>query len=128
MKPNPSLDQLSRQKSPRLKKNLTGYFSQDLLVVTMSCMNRGNLTLAMKDLTASFFASGACSHWNAVNRYSSFRTSAASRGEFRNPVRVQYTEVISGSRLASAVGVLGRDDEMRHSLLGERGHVVFLRR
>jgi hypothetical protein len=35
---------------------------------------------------------------------------------------------LSGSRLASAAGGLGRDDELRHSLLGERGHVVILRR
>ena len=51
----------------------------------------------------------------------SFRTSAASRGEIRNPVKVQYNQIISGSRLASRFAGLGRDDESRHSLLGEMG-------
>ena len=31
-------------------------------------------------------------------------------GEIRNPVKVQYNQILSGSRLASAVGGLGRDD------------------
>ena len=45
----------------------------------------------------------------------SFRTSTASRGENRNPVKSQYNQISPGSRLASAGG-LGRDDDLRHSL------------
>jgi hypothetical protein len=37
-----------------------------------------------------------------------------------------FAGTLSGSRLASGGG-LGRDDELRHSLLGEGGHVVILR-
>ena len=46
----------------------------------------------------------------------SFRTSAALRGEIRNPVKVQYNQILSGSRLASAAAGLGRDDELRNIL------------
>ena len=37
--------------------------------------------------------------------------------EIRNPVKVQYNQILSGSRLASAAAGLGRDDEL---LLKER--------
>jgi hypothetical protein len=41
--------------------------------------------------------------------------------EIRNPVKVQYNQILFGSRLASAAGGLGRDDSLRHSLLEGRG-------
>jgi len=50
----------------------------------------------------------------------SFRTSSASRGEIRNPVKVQYNHIFPGSRLASTAGGLDRDDELRNSLSGSR--------
>ena len=40
----------------------------------------------------------------------SFRTSPLQAGEIRNPVRVQYNHILSGSRLASRFAGLGRDD------------------
>ena len=45
----------------------------------------------------------------------SFRTSPPTAGEIRNPVKVQYNQVLSGSRLASRFAGLGRDDELRRS-------------
>ena len=33
-------------------------------------------------------------------------------GEIRNPVKAQYNEILSGSRLASRVSGLGRDDKL----------------
>jgi len=42
-------------------------------------------------------------------------------GEIRNPVKGQYNQILSGSRLASAGGGLGRDDELRRSLLRADG-------
>jgi hypothetical protein len=41
---------------------------------------------------------------------------SAYASEIRNPVKVQYDQILSGSRLASAAGGLGQDDELRHSL------------
>jgi hypothetical protein len=42
--------------------------------------------------------------------------------EIRKPVRIQYNQIISRSRLASRFAGLGRDDESRNSLLkGEGG-------
>ena len=37
---------------------------------------------------------------------------SALAGEIRNQVKAQHNEILSGSRLASAVGGLGRDDEL----------------
>jgi len=55
----------------------------------------------------------------------SFRTSAASRGEIRNPLKVQYNQTLSGFRLASAASGLGRDDELRHNQLGGEGECSY---
>ena len=51
----------------------------------------------------------------------SFRTSPPKASEIRNPVKVQYNQILSGSRLASAGGGLGRDDKLRESLLRGEG-------
>ena len=42
-------------------------------------------------------------------------------------MKVQYNQVLSGSRLASRLAGLGRDDELRHCLLRGEGHVVIVR-
>jgi hypothetical protein len=47
---------------------------------------------------------------------------SAKADEIRNPAKVLYDQPLSGSRLASSAGGLGRDDELRHSLL--RGEVA----
>jgi hypothetical protein len=57
----------------------------------------------------------------------SFRTSPPQAGEIRNPVKALYNEIITGSRLASRFAGLGRDDEVRHSLLTVGGHLVIVR-
>ncbi len=49
----------------------------------------------------------------------SFRTSSAWRGEIRNPVQGQSDHLLSGFRLASAAGGLGRDDVVPQSLQGK---------
>ena len=49
----------------------------------------------------------------------SFRNSP--EADIRNPVRIQYNQIIPGSGLASAASGLGRDDELMRSLFrGER--------
>jgi hypothetical protein len=50
----------------------------------------------------------------------SFRTSPPKANEIRNPVKTQYNQILSGSRLASAACGLGRDDELRIAKLGTR--------
>ena len=42
-------------------------------------------------------------------------------GEIGNPEKGQYNHILSGSRLASRFAGLGRDDELRHSLLRGEG-------
>jgi len=44
--------------------------------------------------------------------------------EIGNPVKVQYNQIIPGSRLKSAAGGLGWDDKLRHSLLKGRGKLL----
>ena len=63
------------------------------------------------------------SHWKLCHNSPnpSFRTSAASRGEIRNPLKNQFNQVLYGSQLASALSGLGRDDELRPSLLSREG-------
>jgi hypothetical protein len=46
---------------------------------------------------------------------------SAQADEIRNPAKVQYNQVFSGSRLASRLAGLGRDDELPHSLPREEG-------
>jgi len=45
----------------------------------------------------------------------SFRTRPPKAGEIRNPVKVEYNQTLSGSRLASRSTGLGRDDVLQHS-------------
>ena len=46
---------------------------------------------------------------------------SAQADEIRNPAKVQYNQVFSGSRLASRLVGLGRDDELPDSLPKEEG-------
>ncbi len=46
---------------------------------------------------------------------------SAKADEIRNPLKVQYNQILSGSRLAPAPGGLGRDDELRGSRLRLEG-------
>ena len=46
---------------------------------------------------------------------------SAKADEIRNPLKVQYNQILSGSRLVPAPGGLGRDDELRGSRLRLEG-------